>query len=177
MTHPSAAPPSAGGGPAVDRVVLRNYPVRLGAAADEHMHDIMREFQLMAMSSQGDTAVGDDSTAVPVRLTTLSTTFTARYATELDAPSRQRAEALHQDISNIDLVYPVLPETREVTLVWREMMREVDAYCAAGALLTLQTPPTLLALREWLLAEVVAQVDGAEPTPWSGPDGLPAEER
>jgi len=49
----------------------------------------------------------------------------------------------------------------------RDLMDEVDAYCAQGAeLLTPPTPPDLLAFRVWLFGQVIGQLRGATPVPW-----------
>ena len=49
------------------------------------------------------------------------------------------------------------------------MMAEVDEFCRAGDhLMTLATPPEVVALREWVLEELTRQIDeGGEPVPWS----------
>jgi hypothetical protein len=49
------------------------------------------------------------------------------------------------------------------------MLEEADEYCRSDQLLTLATPPTLVAFRRWYLGEFIAQIDGRPPQPWTGP--------
>ena len=47
------------------------------------------------------------------------------------------------------------------------LLEEADDYCRRGELLTLATPPELVAFRNWYLGQVVEQIDGRPPTPWA----------
>lgn len=152
------------------QVVLRNYPVRLGVAGDEHTQAVIREFQLIGRAEAGELAV-------PHRLVELANAFSRQYATELDEPERLRNEAFAAGATSMDLAYPVRPETAQVALVWRAMMREVDDYCRSGELLTLETPPLLVELREWVIEEFLRQTSGEPPEPWAGPHDLPDRAR
>lgn len=156
--------------PQPSTVLLLGYPTELGRRQDEHFEDVLREFQLMAVAAaHRDPAAPPPSHPVPPALTALVEHLFTQYATELDEPTRVRQEALEAGLATVDVSYPVLPETREITLAWRRMMDAVDVFCRAGDLLSLETPPDLLALREWVLTEFLAQLDGADPTPWTGP--------
>jgi hypothetical protein len=46
------------------------------------------------------------------------------------------------------------------------LLDEVDEYCHAGDLLTLETKPDARAFRWWYLGEFSRQLDGAAPTTW-----------
>jgi hypothetical protein len=47
------------------------------------------------------------------------------------------------------------------------MLDEVDEFCRQGKhLLTLATPPELVAYRRWYLGEFIAQLAGRPATPW-----------
>jgi hypothetical protein len=50
------------------------------------------------------------------------------------------------------------------------MLDDADEYCREGRhLLTLATPPDLLAYRRWYLQQFVDQARGRPATPWDGP--------
>ena len=69
----------------------------------------------------------------------------------------------------IDSVVPLPAETMEIIPAAMAMLREVDDYCRSGELLTLATPADVAALLAWSTGEMMAQFQGAEPTPWDGP--------
>ncbi|MDP9441273.1 MAG: hypothetical protein M3P34_03640 [Actinomycetota bacterium] len=51
------------------------------------------------------------------------------------------------------------------------MLDEPDEFCRSGnQLLTLATPPELLAFRRWYLREFNAQLQGQPPLPWPEAD-------
>jgi anti-anti-sigma factor len=73
-----------------------------------------------------------------------------------------------------DVSIPVLgdPEERADAIVaLRDLLDEVDRYCEAGELLSVITPSDLREFREWLFQEVIGQLRGASPRPWSGTSG------
>ena len=151
-------------------VELRNFPTALGKRQDEHIEELQREIQLIALSlappAPGDAAVVHQ---MPPALSALVEQLFEHYATELDEPTRRRQEAFDRGEESVTITYPVLPATRGVTLAWRAMMEQVDAFCRDGELLALETPPDLVALREWVLQEFLSQLDGNPPRPWTGP--------
>jgi hypothetical protein len=49
------------------------------------------------------------------------------------------------------------------------LLSEADEFCRQGELITVAMPPECCRLRDWCLREVVTQIGGAEPTPWTGP--------
>lgn len=147
----------------IETVVLLGYPVRLGAAQQQHHDEVVREFQLLAL---GDPSVRGQ---VPGRLLDLVDVMARRYAAELAEPQRARDAALLAGWPRVDLRYPVRPGLREVVLAWDAMAREVDDYCRLGNLLALAAPPEVVALRTWVTGQFLRQLDGDEPQPWRGP--------
>ena len=63
-----------------------------------------------------------------------------------------------------DVPAAALPGIEEL----RALLTEADAFCRSEALLTLAAGPQETALRAWYLDELLAQADGADPTPWPG---------
>jgi hypothetical protein len=94
--------------------------------------------------------------------------MSTRYAGAVEEPRRLRAQALRDGVDQIDLVYPAAPGSAELMTAWWDVLREVDVYCGNDELLSLATPPEVVALQRWVVSEVVAQVAGAPPTPWPG---------
>jgi hypothetical protein len=67
-------------------------------------------------------------------------------------------------------VYDVPSAARPAIERLDSVLEEADEFCRQGEhLLTLATPPDLVQFRRWNLREVLSQLDGAPPTPWSGP--------
>ena len=144
-------------------VWLLGYPVALGMSTVEHIEDWMREFKLMSLAQDGPTA----SHSVPARLQTMVDTLRRRYATELSEPDRLRSAAAGRGDATVDLPYPVPPEAEAVVTAWRAMLAEVDEYCRAEDLLTLQRSPEQVRLQEWVCDEFLRQLRGEPPRPWS----------
>ena len=148
-------------------VWLLGYPVELGMSTVEHISDWMREFRLMALSRQEGTAVHE----VPARLAAMVDALTRRYAGELSTPDRLRAAAAARGDATVDLPYPVRPETEAAVVGWQQMLAEVDEYCRAEDLLTLQRSPDQVRLQDWICAEFLRQLRGEPPRPWAAVTG------
>ena len=143
--------------------MLRGYPVELGISATEQVEEWMREFKLIALG-RGTGDVGHD---VPDRLLQMVKLLSHRYAVELSEPERVRAAAAARGQATVDLVYPVRPEAEATVLGWLQLTHEVDAYCRAEDLLTLQRTPDQVALQQWVCEEFLRQLQGEPPRPWS----------
>lgn len=159
----SAGTPGAGaaGAQPAGRVVLRGYPVRLGIRLRDHTSALLRECALLSQTGGGGGA--------PDGLVRLARAITDAYSGELAAVEQQRTEAFRSGTDVVDLAYPAPTGARHFVLAWRETVAMLDAYAEANTLLTLATPPDLVQLRDWTLAQFVAQMDGEAPTPWTGP--------
>ena len=146
-------------------VWLLGYPVELGMSTVEHVEDWMREFRLMALGSEAGTASHD----VPVRLQQMVLALTQRYSAELSEPDRVRAAAAARGDATVDLAYPVHGDDGEaVVRGWQAMLAEVDEYCRAEDLLTLQRTPQQVAFQDWVCEQFVRQLRGEPPQPWTG---------
>jgi anti-anti-sigma factor len=142
---------------------LLNFPVGYFERALEHAAGVQRELDVLRV----DEARAD---RVPRRMdeivADLDTRFSGYRATMDILASLVQQRADHADVS-----IPVLgePEERAVAIVaLRDLLDEVDRYCEAGDLLTVVTPPDLREFRDWLFEEVIGQLRGASPRPWSG---------
>jgi hypothetical protein len=151
-------------------VVLRNLPLPLVAAGQQRHDDLMREFALIAGS--GD-AVLD---RIPIRLVELSAQMQERYAAFTSSTQSAIAEATRRGDETMDVVFHLPASARPEAAELAQLLDEADSYCHQGALLTMAAPPELVALRRWYLGELVRQIGGDEPRPWTGPTRLPDEE-
>jgi hypothetical protein len=142
---------------------LLGYPVALGMSTIEQIEDWMREFKLMALSRDE----GTSSHEVPARLQAMVDALRRRYAAELSEPDRLRAAAAARGDATVDLSYPVRPGAEEVVSGWRAMLAEVDEYCRAEDLLTLQRSLEQVRLQDWVCEEFLRQLRGEPPRPWS----------
>jgi anti-anti-sigma factor len=141
---------------------LLNFPLDLFDRSMQQLAALQRELDVIRVDER-------NRDRPPDRL--------ARLVEELDArfvgyrAAMETIEALAEsDASHHDVVIPVAGAPEEVVPAieqLRDLMDEVDAYCARGAeLLTPPTPPDLLAFRVWLFGQVIGQLRGATPVPW-----------
>jgi hypothetical protein len=145
--------------------VLRDYPLRLWAQQEEYTQDLLREFQLLLMGEQS----GQLHDAAPGQLVVLANLFQTRFGPLLQAISAERQGAFDQGLDRIDSRIPLVEGAPELLEQVRQVLAAADEFCRQGDLLLLPRPANLVALSEWVHAEIVAQYGGAEPTPWAGP--------
>ena len=141
-------------------VYLRDLPVDLWKRASAHHEAIQRELEIMRGSQPLD--------SVPNRLANLIESFDARFGDVGDPAWMELQAAADRGEETIDLTVRVPEPVSGAALQLGSMLEEVDEYCRAGDhLMTLATPPDLVAFREWFLDEFTRQIEGgAEPLPW-----------
>lgn len=149
---------------ALRRVRLVEFPLRVYARAQEHHEELMREFALIANPHP------DSADEIPERLLDVVAAMRARYAAFTAGPDAERQAAIERGDETMDLEFLIPEAARDACLDLSALLDQVDDYCRTGQLLTMASPPELLAFRRWYLGEFVAQLDGAEPTPWSAHD-------
>ena len=143
-------------------VRLQRFPLALFARVQEHGAELMREFALLAMRPEAA-----EHGQVPRRLLMVMEELGARYAGLGDAPDAVRDEALASGAAEVDLVYTVPVDIRDDMLRLGALLDEADEFCRAEQLLTLASPPEVVAFRRWFLGEFVRQIDGGTPRPWT----------
>ena len=151
--------------PAVDTVTvhLLEFPVRVAAAAREQFEGLTREFELIQVSAADGHGVD-----VPRRLMEMVQALTTRFAGVADGPRERVEDAIDRgDLVIADHVMEMPREVGPASQALSDMLDAADEYCRQGQhLLTLATPPELVAYRRWYLGEITGQLAGAEPTPW-----------
>jgi hypothetical protein len=151
------------------RIRLLELPVAIHERAQAHSDELQREFRLMAEQAP------DHRQFLPVRLTDLVVALNRSYSmhtTEQEA-RLEAAMSAHEPVID-ELVYEVPTSAVDAAVTLGRMLDEADDFCRAGRhLLTLETPPDLLAYRRWYLGQFVAQAAGAAPVPWPQFSGGP----
>jgi hypothetical protein len=129
----------------------------------EHQRELMREFALIQLSD-------DDAKAdVPRRLIRLVDRHRREYAALGLPRGGGVGAALSRGEPHVDLEMDLPPAAAPAALELLQTFNEADAFCARGELLTLATPPLVVAFRGWFLGEIVRQIAGEAPTPWHEP--------
>ena len=156
----TAGHPEPGGpdDPMVEVSLLR-YPLRVGLRASAHYEEVFREFALLAASTP------TDPDSIPARLLALVDALGRRYARQ-ERHEAERDEAVRRGETHRDFVIAVPRSAAEASAALSVMLDETDDFCREGVLLTLASPPDVVAFRRWYLEEIIAQIGGAAPTPW-----------
>jgi hypothetical protein len=141
------------------RVTFVGCPVRLLDQARQHAEALLREFAFIVNS-------GSETTELPRRL--LHTVERVQKgAAGLNAGAeRAIEEAIARGDKEIDFEVVMPTRLGRGAPQFAALLDEVDDYCRAGDLLTLETPVEVRAFQRWYLDEMTHQLDGARPTPW-----------
>ena len=138
-------------------------PVPVAARARQQFEELTREFALMHAG-----AADGHGAEVPRRLMDMVEVLTTRFA-GLNDDARERLDAAIDRGDEVieDHVMSMPPEAGPASRALGDMLDEADDFCRQGRhLLTLATPPDLVAYRRWYLGEVADQLVGAAPTSW-----------
>lgn len=149
--------------PDLQEVRLIGVSIDAYRRSSEHHDELQREFALITEGRREDTQGSD---AVPARLLALIADLGARFSGFTAGPTAELRAAMARGDERIDLSYSLPAEVGPAASEFDRMLDEADAFCRSGDLLTLATPPDVLAFRRWFLGEFVGQLAGAPPTPW-----------
>lgn len=152
----------SGAGRAGDVIDVRlvGIPVQLHAAVQQHTDELLREFMLIASSD------ADQTGSVPRRLLDLVERLGGQYAATADPVHRQIDVALAEGRASVDVAYRLPRAAVDAAVELGAQLDEADEFCASGDMLTLATPPRLVAYRHWYLEEFVRQAAGQPPRSW-----------
>lgn len=131
-------------------VSLGDVPTELLMAAKAHIDALIREFALMASGATGG------RTPVPAELTTLIERVVGNFSEARQSIKRQalRAVDAHDARTQLSLYLPL--SAADAGLAYLAALDEVDAYCRAEQLLTLESPPSHRVFRRWYVEELAA---------------------
>jgi anti-anti-sigma factor len=142
---------------------LLNFPVDRFQRAQQHAAAVQRELDVLRVD-------GARADRLPRRSDELVADLDARF-TGYRATMDLLEGLVAQGTDHADVPIPVLGDPAEratAVQALADLLDEVDAYCESGEqLLTIVTPPDLREFRAWLFGEVIGQLRGAAPTPWT----------
>lgn len=145
-------------------VRILGLPIAIYQAARAHNDALIREFRWLL--ERGETA------DVPTRLLELASDIATHFAGVSDDVRNQVVAAASRGDRLVDLELAVPQTAWEVLVRFSRLLSEADDFCEQGDLLTISSSPGIRRFRSWYAAEVAAQANGAEPTPWPRNWGL-----
>jgi hypothetical protein len=140
-------------------VRLLGLDVPLHSALARQYHELRRELRLLSLSHQSDYPLAGD-------LTSMFANFERQFPATF---SDQVRSAETRGLPRVDMTFSMMPEAGPIFVTMTEMFDVADAFCRAERLLSLARTPAQRSLQNWLLGELVHQLGGATPQPWSGP--------
>ena len=148
-------------------VRLLGVPIALRERSTQHGDELLREMTLIAQQAVDD---GD----VPARLVQLATEVRDTYSQFTLNANAEMDAAAEAGIASVDVVYRVPRSVAGMCRHILDVIEEADAYCRQGQyLLTLATPPDVLAYQRWIVGEFIRQPGGEAPIPWGEYEGSP----
>src|SRR3954447_308556 len=154
-----ASPASPDAGHATRTVVLRDLPVAIYCAWQQHADALLREAALVALDENG-VATGD----YPLAAQALSALASA--ASEIFV-LRDNGE------STADVSVVIAADAVPWFPILRDLLARATALASAGRVLTASSLPEIVAVRNWVCDEVARQSVALSPVPWTP---LPLEE-
>ena len=145
--------------PAMRRVKILDFPLKVGVRARQHRESLLREFAIIAIG-------GGDRADVPKRLLEIAKLHDERYSGLNPEADDAVDAAIERGDEYIDFVVGVPEQIKQDTIDLAPVLIEVDEYCRSGALLTLSPPDDVRAFWTWFLSEFVRQLSGEPPRAW-----------
>lgn len=137
------------------RYRLVGIPLRDLALARQHYDGLFRELALIEVHD------GDAAGGAPAGVLEMSRRLRDRYATFGSGPDRELRDAVRRGDSTIDLEFLLHGDVGADAAEFREALRELDALCAAGRLMTAPPSADVVRFREWYLGQFVERPTGA----------------
>ena len=159
MWDDRAAPDALNGSRQPDRrfhVELGDVPTDLLLAAKSHVDNLVREFTLAAAG-----ALAGQTAEVPAPLRALLEPVVERFAEARVAIKRQALVAAHLGQPRTRLTLDLPAGAADAAEEYLRALDELDAFCRARRLLTLETPPQHQVFRRWYIRALVAQLRAA----------------
>lgn len=162
----SAGAQAAGAQPteALTHTRLIAVPTRLILASEGNIEDLTRELQVARLSGRSSEAG---------RLLELATELLAHFEDASSALRRAAETAWEEGRRLIDWNLPLDPGSGPALRRVVELLEEVADHCRAGELLALAPSDEVLAVRRWMVEELVRQLAGERPSPCPFPVSPP----
>ena len=149
------------------RLELGNVPTDLLLAAKSHVDNIVRELTLAsAGASAGVTA------EIPPPLASLVGAVVDRFAEPRVAIKRQALDAARRGETTTRLALELPVSSADAAEEYLRALDELDGYCRARRLLTLESPPQHQVFRHWYIDELVNQLRAAAGRPSRPPQSF-----
>ena len=147
-------------------VVFGDVPTELLLGAIAHVDALIREFALLASGA----AVS--SSPVSMQLASFEQRVLGNFAEARQSIKKQvvRSGQAHHLRTRLALHLPL--SAADAAIAYQAALGEVDAYCRAERMLTLETPQAYLVFRRWFFEELVAAIRRA-----SDPDSADSARR
>jgi hypothetical protein len=139
-------------------VRLLGLDVPLHSALSRQYNELRRELRLLSLSHQSDYPLAGD-------LTSMFANFERQFPDSFREQIR-RAEA--RALPRVDVTFPMVRESGPIFVTMTEMFDVADAFCRAERLLAMERTAPQRTFHNWLLGELVHQLDGATAQPWTG---------
>ena len=139
-------------------IQLVGLDVPLYLSLSQQYHELRRELRLLSLSHQSDYPLAGD-------LTSMFANFERQFP---DTYHEQIREAASRGVPRVDVRFSMMPEAAPIFVTMTEMFDVADAFCRAERLLSMARTSAQRTFHNWLLGELIHQLDGATPQPWSG---------
>lgn len=145
-------------------VHLIGIDVPLHTSLARQYHELRRELRLLSLSHQSDYPLAGD-------LTEMFADFERQFP---QTYGQQIRDAEARALPRVDVRFPMVREAGPMFVTMIEMFDVADAFCRAERLLSLARTAPQRAFHNWLLGELVHQLEGATAQPWPGRAGTSA---
>lgn len=139
------------------RIRMEGVPVELWNRTREWFSGLVREFDIIASTSDEDSA--------PRRLTTF-VAATRRQFGQFSSPTEALEEALAAGEVATDVAFEVPAVAASAAATLWEQIEQALEFCSEGDLLTLTPTDDVIRFCRWYLFEVVDQIGGSAPRAW-----------
>jgi hypothetical protein len=141
--------------PSTCEVVLRGVFIPHFEETSQYHDELMRELRMIVANPTGN-----------ARLNELADMLLREFHDY--APTIREAvwEVEDRGLDFVELRLRVSLDSRQWLVQFRDHFREMDAFSQSGMLLVLGSPGVAVVFREWILGELIDQIDGKEPQPY-----------
>jgi anti-sigma regulatory factor (Ser/Thr protein kinase) len=149
-------------------VTLGDVPTELLIAAKAHIDALIREFALVSTG-----VAGGAISPVPRELSALIERVVGNFSEARQSIKRQALRAAERGELRTKLTLSLPLSAAEAGLAYLAALDEVDDYCRAEQMLTLETPPAHRLFRSWYVEELVSGLRRAADTQCVEADHVP----
>lgn len=139
----------------VRSVRVEGVSVDLAMRSQEHMEELVRELQIIAIGMETDSATGEP----PVRVAGLISELLERYAAVRSANREVLRGAADAGVGEVTLEMELPVDAAEDVRQLLVLLDRADRLCEEGALLTLASPPEVRQFRRRVAEQLLEQLD------------------